>query len=83
MAAPFARERSGEGCWIEFSLFDSVGDWMNMPLFHHRYGGAAPKRVGVNHATSGAHRERVGPAVMRRVPELGEHTATIRQEFLR
>jgi crotonobetainyl-CoA:carnitine CoA-transferase CaiB-like acyl-CoA transferase len=51
LQALFARERSGEGCWIEISLFDSIGDWMNVPLLHYRYGGAAPKRVGVNHAT--------------------------------
>lgn len=51
LQALFARERSGEGCWIEISLFDSVGDWMNVPLLHYRYAGAAPKRIGVNHAT--------------------------------
>jgi crotonobetainyl-CoA:carnitine CoA-transferase CaiB-like acyl-CoA transferase len=47
----FARERSGEGCWIQISLFDSIADWMNVPLLHFRYSGTAPKRVGVNHAT--------------------------------
>lgn len=51
LQALYARARSGEGCWIEISLFDSVGDWMNVPLLHLRYGGTAPKRVGVNHAT--------------------------------
>jgi crotonobetainyl-CoA:carnitine CoA-transferase CaiB-like acyl-CoA transferase len=51
LQALFARERSGEGCWIEISLFDSIADWMNVPLLHFRYSGTAPKRVGVNHAT--------------------------------
>jgi crotonobetainyl-CoA:carnitine CoA-transferase CaiB-like acyl-CoA transferase len=51
LQALFARERSGEGCWIQISLFDSIADWMNVPLLHFRYSGAAPKRVGVNHAT--------------------------------
>jgi crotonobetainyl-CoA:carnitine CoA-transferase CaiB-like acyl-CoA transferase len=51
LQALFAREKSGEGCWIEISLFSSVGDWMNVPLLHYRYAGTAPKRVGVNHAT--------------------------------
>jgi crotonobetainyl-CoA:carnitine CoA-transferase CaiB-like acyl-CoA transferase len=51
LQALFARERSGEGCWIQISLFDSIADWMNVPLLHFRYSGSAPKRVGVNHAT--------------------------------
>jgi crotonobetainyl-CoA:carnitine CoA-transferase CaiB-like acyl-CoA transferase len=51
LQALFARERSGEGCWIQISLFDSIADWMNVPLLHFRYSGEAPKRVGVNHAT--------------------------------
>jgi itaconate CoA-transferase len=63
LQALFARERSGEGCWIQISLFDSIADWMNVPLLHFRYSGIAPKRVGVNHATIapyGAYRSRDG-----------------------
>jgi crotonobetainyl-CoA:carnitine CoA-transferase CaiB-like acyl-CoA transferase len=67
LQALFARERSGEGCWIQISLFDSVGDWMNVPLLHFRYGGSAPKRVGVNHATIapyGAYASRDGTKII-------------------
>lgn len=63
LQALFARERSGEGCWIQISLFDSIADWMNVPLLHFRYSGTAPKRVGVNHATIapyGAYQSRDG-----------------------
>jgi crotonobetainyl-CoA:carnitine CoA-transferase CaiB-like acyl-CoA transferase len=51
LQALLARERSGEGCSIQISLFDSVADWMNVPLLHFRYAGTAPRRMGVNHAT--------------------------------
>jgi crotonobetainyl-CoA:carnitine CoA-transferase CaiB-like acyl-CoA transferase len=67
LQALFARERSGEGCWIQISLFDSIADWMNVPLLHFRYSGTAPKRVGVNHATIapyGAYESRDGIKVI-------------------
>jgi crotonobetainyl-CoA:carnitine CoA-transferase CaiB-like acyl-CoA transferase len=67
LQALFARQRSGAGCWIEISLFDSIGDWMNVPLLHFRYAGAAPKRVGVNHATIapyGAYTSRDGTRII-------------------
>lgn len=43
------RERSGAGSGIEVSLFSAMSDWMTVPLLHQDYGGAAPKRVGLNH----------------------------------
>ena len=49
LEALLARERTGEGRSIAVSLFDSLADWMTVPLLHHDYGGAAPERVGLNH----------------------------------
>ena len=45
------REHSGEGCSIQVSLFDSIAEWMAVPLLHYDYGGAVQPRVGISHAT--------------------------------
>ena len=34
---------------IKISLFDVAADWMTVPYIHSKYGGAAPKRVGLKH----------------------------------
>ena len=51
LQALFARERTGKGRFIEVSLFHTLADWMNVPYLQARYGGAAPKRVGLKHPT--------------------------------
>ena len=51
LQALYARERTGEGCQISVSLFDSIADWMAVPLIHREYSGHEPKRIGLNHAT--------------------------------
>jgi itaconate CoA-transferase len=51
LQALYERERSGRGRSIAVSLFDSVAEWMAVPLIHREYTGAEPKRVGLNHAT--------------------------------
>lgn len=59
LRALFARERSGEGRAIDVSLFHAMADWMNVPYLQHRYGGATPARIGLNHpsiAPYGAYR---------------------------
>jgi itaconate CoA-transferase len=45
------RARTGEGSTIAVSLFDSLADWMAVPLLHHDYGGTLPGRVGIAHAS--------------------------------
>lgn len=45
------RSQTGLGQGIEVSLFDSLADWMTVPLLHFDYGGKAPERVGLNHPT--------------------------------
>jgi itaconate CoA-transferase len=49
LQALYERERTGGGRGILISLFDSLADWMTVPLLHYDYGGKAPKRVGLNH----------------------------------
>lgn len=49
LQALFERERTGKGRGVAVSLFDSIADWMTVPLLHQDYGGKAPERVGLNH----------------------------------
>ncbi len=43
------RERSNKVKDVKISLFDVAADWMTVPYIHSKYGGAAPKRVGLKH----------------------------------
>lgn len=49
LQALYQRERTGEGSGVSVSLFDSIADWMTVPLLHYEYGGKAPPRVGLAH----------------------------------
>jgi itaconate CoA-transferase len=49
LEALLKRERTGKGTGLAVSLFDSIADWMTVPLLHYDYGGKAPQRVGLNH----------------------------------
>ena len=51
LEALLARHATGRGGSVEVSLFDSVADWMNVPLLYFEGTGAAPKRVGLAHPT--------------------------------
>ena len=51
LQALFSQQRTGKGRFIEISLFHTLADWMNVPYLQARYGGAAPKRVGLKHPT--------------------------------
>src|SRR5690606_13316230 len=42
-------ERTGEGAHLRCSLFDSIAEWMTVPLLHYDYLGEAPERVGLAH----------------------------------
>lgn len=44
-----ARAKTGGGRVIEVSLFHTMADWMNVPYLQTRYGGVAPKRLGLRH----------------------------------
>lgn len=49
LQALYHRQRSGEGTSIQVSLFDSIADWMNVPVLQHVYGNHETLRAGVNH----------------------------------
>lgn len=49
LQALYARRDSGVGKAIAISLFDSLAEWMAVPLLHHDYADAAPVRVGLRH----------------------------------
>ncbi len=53
LEALFARERTGVGQGLKISLFDCLADWMSVPFLHQVYGGKAPARTGLHHATVG------------------------------
>lgn len=48
-AALVRQARTGEGAAIEISLFDTLAEWMTVPLLHHDYDGKAPGRIGLAH----------------------------------
>jgi len=48
LEALIKRGRTGEGSAISVSLFDSMADWMTVPLLQHE-GGQSPKRIGLAH----------------------------------
>jgi len=49
LEALIERGRTHRGKGIQVSLFDSMADWMTVPLLHQVYGGKAPERVGLAH----------------------------------
>ncbi len=48
LEALILRGRTGKGVRIEVSMFDSMAEWMAVPLLHCDYG-TAPKRIGLAH----------------------------------
>lgn len=51
LEALVAREKTGQGADIAVSLFDTMAEWMAVPLLQYDYTGKAPARVGIAHAT--------------------------------
>jgi crotonobetainyl-CoA:carnitine CoA-transferase CaiB-like acyl-CoA transferase len=49
LEALIARGVTGRGAGIAVSLFDSMADWMNVPLLFFEGTGRAPERVGLAH----------------------------------
>jgi crotonobetainyl-CoA:carnitine CoA-transferase CaiB-like acyl-CoA transferase len=59
LAALALRERTGQGCHLEVSLFDGAADWMAVPYLHQVYGQGAAGPAGLQHpsiAPYGAYR---------------------------
>ena len=67
LEALLARQRSGEGRAISTSLFESMADWMTVPLLLNDYAGRGPERTGLSHPMIqpyGAFATRSGPPIL-------------------
>jgi crotonobetainyl-CoA:carnitine CoA-transferase CaiB-like acyl-CoA transferase len=51
LAALYDRHRTGDGRRIEISMFESLVEWMNVPVYYQLYSGQAPLREGMRHST--------------------------------
>ena len=51
LAALLQRGRSGRGCHVEVSMFESMVEWMGYPLYYAFAGASPPARTGAAHAT--------------------------------
>jgi formyl-CoA transferase len=51
LAALYERQTTDQGRLVETSLFDALADWMGYPVPYTLYGGEAPARAGMRHAT--------------------------------
>jgi len=66
LEALIARQRTGEGADLSLSMFDSIADWMTVPLLQQK-AGKTPQRVGLTHpaiAPYGAFPTRDGAEVL-------------------
>ncbi len=67
LEALLERQLTGKGKAVEVSLFGVASEWMTVPLLHHDYAGAAPKRSGLKHpsiAPYGGYETRGGETVI-------------------
>jgi itaconate CoA-transferase len=51
LEAVIARALTGKGRSIEVSMFDSIADWMAVPLLHFEHQGTETGRFGLSHAS--------------------------------
>ncbi|EJW12503.1 L-carnitine dehydratase [Rhodovulum sp. PH10] len=66
LEALIARGRTGEGATLSVSLFDSLAEWMTVPLLQHEFG-QTPRRIGLAHpgiSPYGVFRSRDGVEVL-------------------
>jgi crotonobetainyl-CoA:carnitine CoA-transferase CaiB-like acyl-CoA transferase len=82
LEALYDRARHGAGRGIAVSLFDSLAEWLAVPLLHQDYGGKAPARVGLAHpgiAPYGAFATRDGKQIVVAVQNEREWNRLCRQ----
>jgi crotonobetainyl-CoA:carnitine CoA-transferase CaiB-like acyl-CoA transferase len=51
LEALLERHRTGRGRHVSVSLFESVADWMSVPILFQRYTGKVAQRTGLHHAS--------------------------------
>ncbi|MEA2623196.1 MAG: itaconate CoA-transferase [Chloroflexota bacterium] len=51
LAALRDRDASGRGASIDISMLDCLAEWMMVPMYLEMYGGGAPPRSGMRHAS--------------------------------
>ena len=51
LEALIARGLTGKGMAIEVAMFDSIADWMSVPILHLKYGNRLTGRHGLSHAS--------------------------------
>jgi crotonobetainyl-CoA:carnitine CoA-transferase CaiB-like acyl-CoA transferase len=51
LEALLERHRTGQGRHVSVSLFESVADWMTVPILFQRYTGQVAERTGLHHAS--------------------------------
>jgi crotonobetainyl-CoA:carnitine CoA-transferase CaiB-like acyl-CoA transferase len=51
LAALIQRGTTGQGCHIDISMLEAVGEWMHYPLYYTMDGARPPQRTGAAHAT--------------------------------
>jgi crotonobetainyl-CoA:carnitine CoA-transferase CaiB-like acyl-CoA transferase len=51
LEALLERQRTGRGRHISISLFESVADWMSVPLLFQQYTGQVTQQTGLHHAS--------------------------------
>lgn len=49
-AALYDRRHTGKGRRIEISMFESLAEWMTVPVYYQVYSGKAPLREGMRHS---------------------------------
>ena len=67
LEALLERHRTGRGRHVSVSLFESVADWMSVPILFQQYAGRVAQRTGLNHgsiAPYGAYAAGDGKAIM-------------------
>ena len=75
LEALLRRERTGRGEAIEIAMFDSMADWMAVPLLHQEYAGRETGRHGLAHASIYPYRPylcRCGGAVIVSIQQASE-----------
>ena len=49
LEALIRRSKTGQGSGVSVSMFDTMADWMSVPLMQYEYADIAPPRVGLSH----------------------------------